>query len=738
MTFERDPSQPPAAATEAIEAMPALRAAWGDPSAERCVLLPGGGWLVQRRGQLQRQPDPLPARAAGALLQTLSAQHSIVSHGWRIDWADGDGGGVAWMERAPDAQAQAWDSEACNLLLQAMRRGVRAVIFGAPWSTHDQLLSWAAAHHHAEHPLYVADALPQGLDAARVLHLYPPADGAARGRIARLLDGAPAVFWARVEGVDALRVALGPAGAQSRWISVNALDPVEAASSLLSACHDAHLPAPDLLAFVERGAAGAPIITRLQLLEAGQRTTIYSAAPEQPAPPQPIAAPQPVAAPQLQEPAPPPANSLRTSAELALRELGVSPGEAAYQPAASTINELFEDSESDAALVRESGELTAQAALMAQAAIHIEEPSDPDATSELRPLSMSDVAPRFETPLFGTRQIARAASDPSMPALMTPASTSVLAPTPRPAEVIEDLLDDDPATRELYDMDLDDVDPPAPPRSEPVIDVPPAAASRIRDTLDEAPPLIQSSARLQIPDDAALARVSGEDFVLEEYLQQRATREADASERVEQEALKIASLVDLGELDDAVTGNVPGKLLQQLMPQLGGGHGASLLPEATASEQPALDAIEELDDLYALELPPARMESVGTEPSLRVFQSIPQSDVLAMTSPNLNTPGALAWNEDEDTHHKVLDDELASTDPHKRTLPAEAAAVEDTQSRRSALSQRLRALSQQRQSRSEVTDDAPPSPHDDQTRQQSVNKDDLLRRLRQELQDDDL
>jgi hypothetical protein len=621
-----------------------------------------------------------------------------------------------------------------------MRRGARAVIFGAPWSMHDQLLSWAAAHHHADHPLYVADALPQGLDADRVLHVYPPADGAARGRLARLLDGAPAVFWARVEGVDALRVALGPAGAQSRWISVNALDPVEATASLLDLCHAAHLPAPDLLAFVERGAAGAPIITRLQLLEAGQRTTIYSASPEQPvAAPE---APQPIAAAQLQEPAAPPANSLRTSAEIALRELGVSPGEAAYQPAASTINELFEDSESDAALVRESGELTAQAALMAQAAIHIEELSDPDATSELRPLSMSDAAPRFETPLFGTRQIARAASDPSMPALMTPAPKA--APTPPPAAPIEELLDDDPATRELYDLDLDDVDPPPPPRSEPVIDVPPAAASRIRDTLDEAPPLIHSAVMLHVSDDAALARVSGEDFVLEEYLQQRATREADASERVEQEALKIASLVDLGELDDAVTGNVPGKLLQQLMPQLGGGHGASLLPEATASEQPALDAIEELDDLYELDLPPARMESVrmeslGTEPSLRVFQSIPQSDVLAMTSPSLNTPGELAWNEDEDTHHKLLDEELASTDPHKRTLPAEAAAVEDTQSRRSALSQRLRALSQQRQSRSEVTDDAPAhSPNDDQTRQQSVNKGDLLRRLRQELQDDDL
>jgi hypothetical protein len=741
MSIESATTQAPPAAIEAIEAMPALRAAWNDLSVERCLLRAGGLWLIQRRGLLQRQPEPLPARAAGALLQSLAEHQGITAHGWRLEWADGADGGVAWMERDQLPEPRQWDAEACGLLLQAMRRGVRAAILGAPWSMHDQLLTWIAAHHHASHLFYLGDALPETLDAERVFHLYPPEDAARRRRIARLTDGAQALFWERIEAIDDLRAALGPADATSRWISINALDLSAGAEALLTRCREAHIPAPELLAFVERDASGMPVIARLQILEDDQWKDIFghTQAAEPPAEPSPE--PQPKPAPVLQtraEVSAPPA-SLRTSAEIALRELGLAPGEAAYQPAASTINELFEDSESDVSLVRESGELTFEAAIKAQE-LHVD---DPDETSELAPLHLVEAPPRAETPLFGSRQIARAASKPSMQATKPVAQQPTpeakpAAPAPAPLEhpeppaVVDE--DDDPATRELDELDL------AEPSSEPELPTP-HTASRIRDTLDEAPPLIHSRPTLQVDDHLALSRVSGEDFVLEEYLQQRATREASVGELVEMEELKAASLdgleplEDIDEVEDAVTGNVPSKVLQELL--INRASAEIELPEATSSEYPALQAIEALDDLYALDLPPARiMDNLGTEPSLRAFQSIPQQDLLGSTSPAIQTHAELSWSEDEDTHHRLIDEAL-TTEPHKPTLQTTPEPAEDPQHRRSALSQRLRALSQQRQQRSEA-EEGPAVKNTDETRQQTVNKEELLWRLRQQLQDDDL
>lgn len=762
-------------AAAALAALAAIEALQADEAAERCVLRPSGAWFVQRRGQLQRQSEPLPAAQIAALIEALRAlPHPALARGWRVAWLDGAGGGLVSLERVAPAKAHAWDGEAAGLLLQAMRRGVRAAILGAPWSMHDDLLTWAASRHHAAHIFYVADVLPAALDAERVLHLYPPADPDALRQAALLLDGAPAVFWTRVDSLDALRCALGAHGAQSRWITIHALDQAAALDALLTRCEREQLPTPTMIVYVEANAAGAPAIQRIQLREDALWKDIYDASSHSEPSSEPLSEPIP-------EPQPLPTTSsaqisaLRTSAEFALRELGITPGEGAYQPAASTINELFEDSDSEVNALRESGELTAQAALEAQQtpqAPHTPPPAlqaeeqDPDETSELTPLRFPDPAPRAETPLFGFRQVARAATPQPVelkpePAAAPPAPeppAPVSAPEPeRPSAKMAEILaeisaaeDDSPATTELNDLLLEDSDPP---EDEPSLPAGPGA-SRIRETLDEAPPpIIHARPTIQADAPIDLARVSGEDFVLEEYLQQRATREASVGELLEIEELKAASLPDaheLEDLDDAVTGNVPGALLHTLRQKLDTPprQDAPPLAEHTSTERGALDVIGELDDLYDLGLPPARVDSLGTEPSLRAFQSIPQRDVLAATSPSLHAPSELSWSEEEDTQHRVLDDEGLTTLPHKRTLPIAQEPSEpsdEPSSRRSALSQRLRALSQQRQGKGEPADEAqsgpgapqPNTPHTDQTRQQTVNKEELLWRLRQQLHDED-
>jgi hypothetical protein len=754
-----------AAASSALAALAAIEAIQADEAAERCVLRPSGAWFVQRRGQLQRQSEPLPAAQLAALIEALRAlPHPALARGWRITWLDGAGGGLVSLERAAPAKAHTWDGEAAGLLLQAMRRGVRAAILGAPWSMHDDLLAWAASRHHAAHIFYVADVLPAALDAERVLHLYPPADPDAQRQLTQLLDGAPAVFWARVDSLDALRSALGAHGAQSRWFTIHALDQAAALDALLNRCEREQLPAPTMIVHVEANAGGAPAIQRIQLMEDGLWQDIYDAATHS----EPISEPLP-------EPQPTPATSaaqmsaLRTSAEIALRELGLSPGEGAYQPAASTINELFEDSDSEASALRESGELTAQAALEAQQttqqttqqappqALQPDE-QDLDETSELTPLRFPEPSPHAETPLFGFRQVARAATPPvelkPAPQPSAPApTTEPEKPSAKMAEILAEISaaeDDSPATTELNDLLLEDSDPP---EDGPGLPAGPDA-SRMRETLDEAPPILRARPTIEADAPIDLARVSSEDFVLEEYLHQRATREANVGELMEIEDLKAASLPDaheLEDLDDAVTGNVPGALLHALRQKLDMSsrqEAPASSAERTSAEQGALDVIGELDDLYDLGLPPARLDSLGTEPSLRAFQSIPQSDVLAVTSPNLHAPSELSWSEEEDTQHRVLQDEGLTTLPHKRTLSAAQAPSEPTDessSRRSALSQRLRALSQQRQGKGEA-DEAPSgaqtnaqssTPHADQTRQQTVNKGELLWRLRQQLHDED-
>jgi hypothetical protein len=211
-----------------LEAWAALGEACRVATAEQITILPSGVWTVHTRAQIVRQSHVLGSDVLADLIESVRLAGDVRAFSdWVFAAVPGSLGPTIVGERAPRVPGDWMDVGAADALRAHVERDACGLIVCPPGATGASALAWLAQLYDAEQIVLVS-SLPAPDDLGpRVLHAYPPDTEGARHRLARLLRRAPVVLWDGVDHPSDARAAFGHAGATRRWMTLAASDPVE-------------------------------------------------------------------------------------------------------------------------------------------------------------------------------------------------------------------------------------------------------------------------------------------------------------------------------------------------------------------------------------------------------------------------------------------------------------------------------------------------------------------------------
>lgn len=761
-----------------LNALPEVLAACQDADIDQITLLLNGRWTVRKLGQVRRQHDTLTETELSGLRRAISkhGQGIAAQLGWHFRQHASAEGWIVVGERLPAPDAGLIPDAAQRALKQVIERGANGLLIGPPGSHKAHILAWIAQQFVHDQIVLVSDLPPREPLGPRIIHLYPPQDRAQARSFSRFLSQCDAVLWDRVLHSYDLQDCLSHAGAKRRWMTFDAQDAdqgIEAFSRLWQLQHWATL---DAVLLTDIPSPSTPAITGLctrererwqPSMEQPERFThaVQAAfnpsswpatAPAAPAAPAPPAAepspPRPApAAPRPLPPAPPtalksPQEQIQqdTRPEISSPELLRITGIHDPRQAASS-TDIFEDSEGSLTRSAEFDlelESSPEQELHAQSASQVEE---------------ADSAQTVNSPAIESL-IDDDVRDIAQRAIMTPSTLEIevmIAQANMDEPMTQDLsLDEDSAGVEAWlkrplapstSSEDDDIwvntQEYVQENTSPQVDQPRHILERtdVEHTSPESPS-IWSSARAEIPhapkrpsslqltDESSLL-----EFELPDPPEPSAPEELSREETLDQERqFKV-------EADDDITNNVARAQLQDILPPLAAETSPSIASPINALMVDPLDTSEEDDVLLAL-------DSLYADPPTPSKRAAPQDD--------------LRWEDDDSTLQRVVS---AKKVPHllqtpSRTpppAPHQAQPVDPNTSsmslRMNHLSERLKALRQQRLATDPPPEDDGTATPDETTQVTIINlneveaiasaqdaakrKHELLRKLRQDPDD---
>lgn len=759
-----------------LNALPEVLAACQDADIDQITLLLNGRWTVRKLGQVRRQQDTLTETELSGLRRAISkhGQGIAAQLGWHFRQHASAEGWIVVGERLPSPDAGLIPDAAQRALKQVIERGANGLLIGPPGSHKAHILAWIAQQFVHDQIVLVSDLPPREPLGPRIIHLYPPQDRAQARSFSRFLSQCDAVLWDRVLHSYDLQDCLSHAGAKRRWMTFDAQDTsqgIEAFSRLWQLQHWATL---DAVLLTDIPSPSTPAITGLCVREA-QRWQPMMEQPERliqavqaaftpvdwpPTAPgtaaQPTQPPQAAPTPPSPEPTPPkpsasavqsPQEQLQqdTRPELSSPDLLRITGIHDPRQAASS-TDIFEDSEGSLTRSAEL-ELDSEPGLMleAQSSSHVEE---------------ADAAQTMNSPAIDSL-IDDDVRDIAQRAIMTPSTLEI--------EVMQAQANmDEPMTQELT-LDEDSSNP------ESWLNLPQASAPTPQDEEiwvntqeyvqeDTSPqashpkhvlerteheqtspetPSIWSSARAEIPHEPARPsslQLTDESSLLEFELPDP-PEPSSPEELLEQETLDQARDFKVeGATDDDITNNVARAQLQDILPPLAAETSPSIASPINALMVDPLDTSEEDDVLLALD----SLYADPPTPSKRAAAP-PQDD--------------LRWDDDENTLKRVISSKQVPhlhQAPSRMPPPAPQAQPVDPNTnsmslRMNHLSERLKALRQQRLATDSPPEDDGTATPDETTQVTVINlnevealasaqdaarrKHELLRKLRQDPDD---
>ena len=778
-----------------------LSEALEDESVEHITLLSSGRWMT-RAGQerVRRRSEPLPRSRMRELVERVRAGEEMGAEArWRIELLEGAKGPVLTAYRRPRADPPG-DEDIQELLRRELGRGRNGALLGPPGAGVLEVLCWIGSHLLPEQIALITARAPTTRLGSRVLSLYPPRQPDELERLARFTRRCEVVLWDEVRDARELDAALGPPGASHRWFGMRALEPRPGLRALAHRLEARPAEALDLIAWVEGGqithlmqrvAQGwrehvAETEELAQWLDAHLTSSASHPPPARPEPPSERAdrqaefratiegqeirraleegsEPEDIVDERLLEQTP---TSLRGLPELTPRP------EAPHQQAASTLDELFEDSESleesSAATkvhehdTRENPEAQALAALSTSGASPEEVMTDPvvrpDPALRKRAEELMGAEPE---PTPSTREFfAEAASEAEIDAILEESH----AVTASVDEELDELLreggndeDDIWSTTQEYAQrqDEDDDHEPelasAPETSAPETSAPetsaPETSAPEHDTEPEPEPFAPEDP--EALDEELLGEETYTDLSLE-IERDRQDPSFEELKRIEERLLGHEDSehdAPTGVHQDAITSNVSGDQIGQVLAQFDDFSFESELERSLDNAEPDQPTAPAASPPAPPELltPPERGEPTQ-------LTSVPDEPDEPEPVPE-DGPGNLSWGEDEETVQRAERPRArrpqSAPAPAQKSAPAPAqepphdaseAPSSSTSSKLTALSQRLRALRQRRQRLSGEHDavtpgEPPPSTQRDEDDGEDEGPQNLLEALRRQRED---
>ncbi len=648
-----------------LESWAALGEACRMATAEQITILPSGVWTVHTRHQIARQSHVLGSDVLADLIDAVRMVGDVRAFSdWVFSAVPGSLGATVVGERAPRVPGDWMDVGAADALRAHVERGACGLIVCPPGATGASALAWLAQLYDSEQIVFVS-SLPAPDDLGpRVLHAYPPDSEGARHRLARLLRRAPVVLWDGVGHPSDARDAFGYAGATCRWMTLAASDAVEGLEAFAGLRGGMPTRWLDVILALEHGPKLTHMLSRvgegwreerqdgiscLELVEdlfpsiIEQRTVAadWSGAPG-------IVAPSGRRG----------MAELRSTVADPIMEVDTAPRHAVPARAASSLQEIFEDSD-------------------AEVSVHHAPKRERDReTQPHEAVKPGQVAP--ERPQHDTSPVASLAdlveqldqeSSPSLPALSS-------------------LRDDSPATHEMVDDVVEEDDDEGQILDELVAEI----ASGPVDPYSLDPDEFLAPHEATIPSAGHESLLPRHVFISEEEEDDEVTGLVDVSSLREEDARARADEIrDSGEIDlqsilaanrslggmrapeigDAVTSNVPSKEFESVLAKFG------------------------VDMEDAPKVPPFVPE--GVEPAN-------PHEPTAIVS--LTGSGELSWGEDENTTTHSREDSIRVAAPplgddefdldEGAPPPGSSAPSSSTSVRLSALSLKLKALRAQR------------------------------------------
>lgn len=755
-----------------LNALPEVLAACQDADIDQITLLLNGRWTVRKLGQVRRQHDTLTETELSGLRRAISkhGQGIAAQLGWHFRQHASAEGWIVVGERLPAPDAGLIPDAAQRALKQVIERGANGLLIGPPGSHKAHILAWIAQQFVHDQIVLVSDLPPREPLGPRIIHLYPPQDRAQARSFSRFLSQCDAVLWDRVLHSYDLQDCLSHAGAKRRWMTFDAQDAgqgTEAFSRLWQLQHWATLdavlltgiPSPSTPAItglcIREHDRWQPIMEQPERFIHAVQAAFNPASSPAPAPTTPAAEPSAIRPADAPRPLPPsPSAAIKspqeqiqpdTRPEISSPELLRITGIHDPRQAASS-TDIFEDSEGSLTRSAEFDlelESAPEQELHAQSASQVEE---------------ADSAQTVNSPVLESL-IDDDVRDIAQRAIMTPSTLEIevmLAQANMDEPMTEELsLDEDSAGVEAWPT------PPSSARStspedddiwvntqeyvqentSPQIDHPRHVLERtdMEHTSPESPS-IWSSARpeiSQVPRRPSSLQLTDESSLLEFELpdppEPSAPEELSHEETLDQERRLTA------QIDDDITNNVARAQLQDILPPLAAETSPSIASPINALMVDPLDTNEEDDVLLAL-------DSLYADPPTPSKRARHQDD--------------LSWDDDDNTLQRVVSvkkvPHLLQT-PSRMPPPAphQAQPVDPNTSsmslRMNHLSERLKALRQQRLATDLPPEDDGTATPDETTQVTVINlneveaiasaqdaakrKHELLRKLRQDPDD---
>lgn len=217
-----------------LDELPALKKMLDDEACEHVVITATGRWNVLLHGTWRRQALELPQASLERLRAhlTRSPAHQRNAR-WQLQQlASAAGDAHLALSRIPTSRELAPAAPLDEALMQAILRGESGVIFG-PSSAPKESLLLTLSQQLPYEPIPYLSVMPPSATQPRHLLLTPPLDATARQVLRPTLRHAEAAFWEGISSREELGELFGQPGSARRWASFDALDPHQALDYLL-------------------------------------------------------------------------------------------------------------------------------------------------------------------------------------------------------------------------------------------------------------------------------------------------------------------------------------------------------------------------------------------------------------------------------------------------------------------------------------------------------------------------